>query len=218
LHRSDELLVSAEGNEPMRANVLTAVAGLHALAGDFTAARTLRAEAEQIYVDLGLRMSVAGLTQIAARIERLAENPAAAEAELRRGIDILRGSGDEALHWAWLAAALVAQGRFGEARTAADEARAMAPLEDVQPDVAWRGALARVHAAAGEIEKASALAQYAVDRASLTDDLVMQAEAWLDLAAVRELAGDAEGASAAVGEARDLYDRKGRITPAAAKR
>lgn len=218
VQRSEELLVAAEGNEPMRANVLIALAGLRALAGDIAAARSLKDEAERIYADLGLRMSIAGLTQIAARIERLAGNPVAAEAELRKGLDILRGSAGEALNLAWLAAALVAQDRFAEAQAAATEARETSPIEDVQTEVVWRGVLARVRAAAGEHEDALGLARSAVERSSLTDDLTMQAEALLDLAAVCELAGDTGGAAAAASEAELLYERKGRIAPAPSRR
>jgi tetratricopeptide (TPR) repeat protein len=156
-------------------------------------------------------MSIAGLTQVGAQIARLAGDPVAAEAELREGLDILRGSGKEALHEALLAAALVAQGRHDEGRSAAEAARALAPLEDVQADVVWRGALARVEAAAGKTEDALGLARHAVDRASLTDGLTMQAEALLDLAAVLDAAGETDEAERTAREAAALYERKGRV-------
>ena len=213
VRRCEELLAEVEGNETLRANVLAALAGLRALEGDFEGARRLCAEAEAIYRDLGQRMSIAGLTQVAAQSERLAENPVGAEEELRKGLEILPDGADQALNQALLAAALVAQGRDEEARQSAEAARSLAALEDVSTDVAWRGALARVQARAGDVEDAIALARHAVDRASLTDALTMQADALLDLAAVLEAAGQHEEAERTASEAAALYERKGRVTP-----
>jgi class 3 adenylate cyclase/tetratricopeptide (TPR) repeat protein len=209
--RCQELLTEAEGNEPMRANVLAALAGLRALEGEFERARRLRADAERIYLDLGLRMAIGGLTQVAAQIERLAGDAGAAERELREGLEVLRDTASEAPQQGWLAAALAAQGRHDEARLAAEAARSLAPLEDVQTDVVWRGALARVEASGGEVDDALELARHAVNRALLTDGLTMQAEALLDLAAALEAAGEADEAERAAREAAALYERKGRV-------
>ena len=211
VRRCNELVTEFGENEMLRANVLAALAGLCALDGDAGAARRLRAEAEAIYRDLGQRMAIAGLTQVAAQIERLAENPAAAEAELREGLEILHGTGSEALQQAWLAAALVAQGRYDEAREPAEAAGTIASTEDVLDQVAWRGALARVEAVTGNLETALSLARGAVDRASVTDGLTMQADALLDLAAVLQTAGDAEEAARSTADAAALYERKGAV-------
>ncbi len=205
------MIAEAGDNEVLRANLLAALAGLRALEGDIADARRLRVAAEDIYRDLGQRMSIAGLTQVAAQIERLAENPAGAEAEIRSGLEILRGTGSEALQQAWLAAALVAQDRYEEAREPAETARAIASPEDVLDQVVWRGALARVEAAAGNLETAFALARSAVEAASLTDGLTMQADALLDLAAVAETAGNTEDAERSRAEAAALYKRKGAV-------
>ncbi len=211
MRRCNELIAEAGENEVLRANLLAALAGLRALEGDVADARRLRVAAEDIYRDLGQRMSIAGLTQVAAQIERLAENPAGAEAEIRSGLEILRGTGSEALQQAWLAAALVAQGRYEEAREPAETARSIASPEDVLDQVVWRGALARVEAAAGNLEDALALARSAVEAASLTDGLTMQADALVDLAAVAESAGDPEEAERSRAEAAALYKRKGAV-------
>jgi tetratricopeptide (TPR) repeat protein len=209
--RCNELVTEFGENAMLRANVLAALAGLRALEGDIAAARHLRAEAEGIYRDLGQRMAIAGLTQVAAQIERLAENPAAAEAELRSGLEILQGTGSEALQQAWLAAALVAQGRYEEAREPAEAAGAIASTEDVLDQVAWRGALARVEAAAGNPERALLLARDAVDQAALTDGLTMRGDALLDLAAVLDASGETAEAERSANEAAGLYKRKGAV-------
>ena len=211
VRRCNELIAEAGENEVLRANLLAALAGLRALEGDIADARRLRVATEDIYRDLGQRMSIAGLTQVAAQIERLAENPAGAEAEIRSGLEILRGTGSEALQQAWLAAALVAQDRYEEAREPAETARSIASPEDVLDQVVWRGALARVEAAAGNLENALSLARSAVETASLTDGLTMQADALVDLAAVSESAGDTEEAERSRSEAAALYKRKGAV-------
>jgi class 3 adenylate cyclase/tetratricopeptide (TPR) repeat protein len=211
VRRCNELIAEAGDNEVLRANLLAALAGLRALEGDIADARRLRVAAEDIYRDLGQRMSIAGLTQVAAQIERLAENPVGAEAEIRSGLEILRGTGSEALQQAWLAAALVAQDRYEEAREPAETARSIASPEDVLDQVVWRGALARVEAAAGNLENAFSLARSAAETASLTDGLTMQADALVDLAAVAEAAGDTGEAERSRAEAAALYKRKGAV-------
>jgi class 3 adenylate cyclase/tetratricopeptide (TPR) repeat protein len=213
IRRCEELMREEPDNELLRANALYALAGLRALEGSFAEARSLLAEATGIYRDLGLRMSLAGLTQIAAQIERLAGDPVAAEAELRAGLDVLVVTGAEALQNGLLAGALVAQGRYEEARGPAEEARRLAAADDVMDTVAWESALARVEAAAGNREEALALARDAVARAAMTDGLTMRAEALLDLAAVLTAAGETEEAAHAEREASELYAQKGRVTP-----
>ena len=63
--------------------------------------------------------------------------------------------------------------------------------------VVWRGALARVEAAAEHFDVALALAREGADMAALTDGLTMRAEALLDLAAVLDAAGETEDAAIA---------------------
>ena len=214
VQRCEELIAAAGDNAPLRANVLSALAGLHALEADFERARRLRAEAEAIYRDLGLTLLLAGLTEIAAQIERYANDPPAAEAELRAGLELLAETeaAQSCLHHAWLASALVAQGRYEEAREPAETARATTG-PDVLSQVSWRGALGRVEAAAGRIEEGLELAREGVERAALTDGLLLRAESLLDLAAVLTAAGATDEAARAEREAASLYAQKGRVTP-----
>jgi class 3 adenylate cyclase/tetratricopeptide (TPR) repeat protein len=214
--RCEKLVGEMEGSEPLRANVLTALGGLRALEADFAAARRLLAEAEQIYRDLGLTMFLAGLAEIAAQVELLAGDPDAAETVLRHGLELLvdTDATQSAVHHGLLAATLVSQSRHDEARESAEAARAVADAETVLAQVVWRGALARVEAAAGNLDVALALAREGADMAALTDGLAMRAEALLDLAAVLAAAGDSEEAARVEREAARLYEEKGRVTPA----
>ncbi len=209
ISRCEALLAHGDENAPLRANVLSALAGLHALAGEFGEARRVRTEAEATFGELGLQMHLAGLREIAAQIERLAGDPVAAEAQLRGGLELLGEPGAAAVSRGWLAAALVAQGRHEEARDEAEAAREAASPADVLTQVAWRSALARVEAAAGNHDAAQSLAREAVDMAALTDGLTMRAEALLDLAAVLREAGLLAEAERAEREAAALYEEKG---------
>jgi class 3 adenylate cyclase/tetratricopeptide (TPR) repeat protein len=210
--RCEELLAEAEANRPLRANVLTALASLHALRGDFDGARQHQAVATGIYRELGHPMLLAGLAEIAAEIERLAGNPAAAETELRGALDWLYSTGRPTIehHYSGaLAGALVAQGRYEEAREPAEAARGGISVFDVQGNVIWRGALAQVEAAAGNLDLALALSREGADMAALTDGLTMRAQALLDLAAVLTMAGETEEAARVEREAASLYELKG---------
>jgi class 3 adenylate cyclase len=211
--RCDTLVDEVTGSEPLRANVLTALAGLRALEARFEEARRLLAEAERIYRDLGLTMFLAGQSEIAAQIEHLAGDPGAAEGLLRTGLGLLADTdaSQSAVHHGWLAAALVAQGRHEEAREPAETARTVAAAEAVLPQVVWRGSLARVEAAAGNLDAALALAREGANMAALTDGLAMRAEALLDLSAVLAAAGENEEADRAEREAAALYIQKGRV-------
>jgi class 3 adenylate cyclase/tetratricopeptide (TPR) repeat protein len=213
--RCDELLAEAEGNDPMRANVLATLAGLHALRADFDGARQRQTAATEIYRELGHAMLIAGLAEITANIELLAGDPAAAEAELRRALDWFYSTGRPTFvhHYAAaLATTLVAQGRYEEAREPAERARDGISVLDVQGNVLWRGALAQAEAVAGNLDVALALAGEGVDVAALTDGLTMRAQALLQLAAVHTMAGQTEDAARIKREAARLYAEKGCVT------
>ena len=210
LARCEELLAEAgAANGPLRANVLAALGGLRALRGDVDGGRACCVEAGRIFDELGLRMSAAGLGQVAAQVELRAGEPTAAERHLRDGLDVLRGGASEPLQLGLLAAALVAQGRHDEAAAVANAARELAASEDVLAQVLWRTALARAEASRGATETALALAREAVDLAALTDALTMHADALADLAAVLAAAGRAADADAALRAAAELHERKG---------
>ncbi|HYA08651.1 MAG TPA: adenylate/guanylate cyclase domain-containing protein, partial [Gaiellaceae bacterium] len=167
--RCERIRDEASGNAPLRANALTALGGLRAMRCEFDDARALCAEAEEVYSEYGLRMSIAGLTQITGPLELLAGRPAAAEAELRRGLEQLHGTLGEGFQLGLLSVALLDQDRVDDAAEAAEGARASSSPGDVLSDVVSRGALARVEARRGRAERAVELASGAVELAARTD-------------------------------------------------
>jgi len=77
---------------------------------------------------------------------------------------------------------------------------------------------ARVHARREGLEEAEHLAREAVLLAGRSDFLDGNADAFLDLADVLRLGGRRDEATAAAGEALELYERKGNVVGAARAR
>jgi hypothetical protein len=79
--------------------------------------------------------------------------------------------------------------------------------------VMWRVARARISAGAGAVAEAERLAREAVDLATPTDFLDLQATALLSLARVLQEAGSPDAAHVAA-EAQAVYERKGNVVGA----
>jgi class 3 adenylate cyclase/tetratricopeptide (TPR) repeat protein len=212
--RCRALLSEADGRPATQANVLASLAELEAMLGRFEAARDAYARARAIYEELGLRMPLAGLTTIGAELELLAGDPAAAEAEARRGLAVVEGSGLEAELLPLVAEALIAQGREAEAEPLLADADADG--HSIPWQVRLRTARARLLVSRHEVDAALAEAREAVERASLLDDVNLSADAYAALALVLDAAGRGDEASAARAEAHGRYVLKGNVVAAAA--
>jgi class 3 adenylate cyclase/tetratricopeptide (TPR) repeat protein len=203
LARCEAMLVRAGGSPLFEANVLASIAGLHGMLGEFDEARTAARRSERIYVELGLRLALAGLTQVAGPIELLAGDPQAAETVIRRGYDILHEIGSTGDSDALLAEALYRQGRHDEAVAIAYEALQRTPEADVAPRVLLLGVRAKLGARSDEDAHA------AIELASSTDALNLQADAYGNLAECLRQLGRPDDAIAATAKAVELYQRKG---------
>ena len=213
LARCDELLRRADGDRAVEAFVLVCAGWLEAMRDDADRARVLAAESKAILEELGVESWIAEHAHYAGPIELLAGDPAAAEAELRRGLELLEAIGDRArisTQAAFLAQAVYAQGDLEEAERLAVRA-ASAAADDTYAHVVWRGTLARVAARQGDRARAEEFAHEAVARAERTDGLNLLADALADLAEVLSLAGCDEAAADAASRARRLYRRKGNV-------
>jgi len=195
VERCELMLAEAEGNPVMTANVASSLAGLHGMRADFTAARRYADVAETIFVELGLHLAFAGLTQVTAPVELLAGDPVAAERELRRGLEIL---GSDGYQQALLAEALYRQARYDEAADAAAAAAAKDAEGVVLSQVTWRSVRAK-------IEHSQELAREALALADATDATNLVADALVDLAIVADDNDDL------VVRALELYEQKGNV-------
>jgi len=202
------------------AAILRHLAGLHAMVGRFEHARRLLATSNAVYADLGLTLNAA-TSQNEAVVELLAGNPAAAEESLRVGYRALEEMGERAFlstTAAFLARAILEQGRDEEAEDLADQSARLAASRDLLTQVLWRGVRARALARRGEIREAVALAREAVALAEATDFVNHQADALLDLSEVLEASRHGDEAVVAASGALRLFEMKGNVVAAATTR
>ena len=216
IDRAQSFLRENEGDRLITAAILSSLAVLLAMRGEFGEARARWTEAQTLWDELGMTHHRAIRAIDASTIELLAGDTAAAEHELRSGYRMLEEIGDVHVRptiAAYLAATLAYEGRFADADELARFAESHAWEDDIVTQVMWRVARALVRAAAEDAGEAERLAREAVELAAPTDFLDLQATALLAVARVLRAAGSPDAASAA-SEARAIYERKGNVVGA----
>jgi class 3 adenylate cyclase/tetratricopeptide (TPR) repeat protein len=216
LRRCTVLRERAKGNRLTEAGVMAPMASLLAMRGDFDEARALCAEVERMCEELGLRLTLIGLTETMGAIEQLAGDPVAAESVLRRGYEIASASGNAsfvAFQGGLLAEALLAQDRIDEAADLVHQSEAAA-ASDFGAHTHWRRTRAKLESARGRHDRAVELAREAVEIAGGTDALTMHGDALMRLAEVLRAAGRSKEAESAARDALELYERKGNVVSA----
>jgi class 3 adenylate cyclase/tetratricopeptide (TPR) repeat protein len=217
IERAHLFLRESEDDRLLTASILSSLAVLVAMRGEFGEARAQWARAKALWYELGMAHQQAIRTLDASTIELLAGDAEAAERELRTGYDLLVEIGDVHLRptlAAYLASVLVEEGNLGDAEALASYAESHSWENDIVTQVMWRVARAQVQARTGGAGEADRLAREAVDLAAPTDFLELQATALLARARVLREAGSPEASSVA-GRAKAVYDRKGNIVGAA---
>ena len=199
----------------LAASRLHLVGVLLAMQGQFEPAREHVAEARAIAEELGLRtLLAAGVLRSAGEVERLAGDLEAAERALRPACEILESMGDVA-HLASVgpefADVLLCQGRADEARRWIDLLDGQLIDDDVDGQVLWHRARAKLWAHEGRLEEAERHARQAVEVARTTDYLMLHAYACADLAEVLEAAGRPGEAHEQLLEAFALHEQKGNV-------
>jgi ATP/maltotriose-dependent transcriptional regulator MalT len=214
IRRCEELRAIATEERAVDAAVDYTLAALHAMEGRFDEARELCARARARYEQLGMLYLRAVHTMSPAYVELLSDNTAAAVDELAAGYEALEAMGERGSRStiaAFLARALVADGRYPEAQAYTEISEETGAVADVVTQAVWRCARARCRARDGQTAEGERLAREAVDLAAGTDFLDLQATTLLDLAEVLRLAGRAEDVAPLVQAARDRYERKGNV-------
>lgn len=159
-------------------------------------------------------MYLAGTHWYSASIELLADNPAAAEREIRAAlehaeVEVIHSQFPE--RSALLAEAVLRQGSTSEAIRHTETSERSASSDDVFTQVSWRHVRARAFALEGRTEEAGALAAEAVELAAATDSLGMRGEALIALAEVQRLRGESDESERAAAKAAALFERKGNL-------
>ena len=217
IRRCGEIRGEVAGHLDAEALTLRHLAGLHAMNGDFALARSLLATSNGVFDDLGLTLNAA-TSHNEALIEMLADEPAAAETSLRAGYEALTQMGEQAFlstTAAFLARAVLMQGRADEAEALAQTSARLTAAGDLLTQVLWRGVQARVLATRGRLDDAEALAREAVGLAERTDFVVYRGDALVDLAHILEGSGRTSEAAAAAAAGLALHEQKGNVVTAA---
>ena len=215
--RAEAILERAQGARVVQSTALVCLAGLHAQSGHFEDARRLLAQGRAISDELGFRVWVAGFSLAAGDIEMLADDPAAAERELRRGYEALEAMGERGLLStvaAELARAVCAQGRYEEAEELTKVSEVLARPLDVAAQISWRTVRATCAAGGDDLAGAEALARDALHAVEQTDDLNRHARVLSDLAAVVRRAGHEAESRSLEERALELFERRGNVVSA----
>ena len=217
----DEAIARIEGipdelelDRQLRGSLHTSLAGLFALRGDFDEARRLFRDAASTYEEFGLRFRRATQSFVAAQIELLAGDVAAAERELRAStaaFDEIGAATSATTHRALLAEVVSRLARPEDGEELVQRVAGEAPPHDLIAQVLWRCALARIRAREGS-------ATEAVELAAAARELVREAEfpqlAIAALTAAAEAAvaaGDRAEAERVLAEARGTAEAKGAV-------
>jgi DNA-binding SARP family transcriptional activator len=216
-----ELGREAGDNRSMHAIVRDWVACLEAMRGEFVRAEELLGEVAATLEDLGPTVGWVPWTthrEIVALVASLLGDHARAEASYRGGLQALEEAGATGVassEVAYLADAVFEQGRDDEAEALTKVSEQLATrADDLLSQLLWRSVRAKVVARRGRVDEALRLSQEAVELVVRTDALNDQANAWMDRGAVLWMAGDHDGARAAVRHAFDGYTRKGNLVAA----
>jgi tetratricopeptide (TPR) repeat protein len=216
IDRAQLFLRESEGDRLLTASILSSLAVLLAMRGEFGEARTQWSRAQAFWDELGMTHHRATRAIDASAIKLLAGDAEAAELELRTGYDMLVEIGDVHVRptlASYLAAVLVEEGNLVDAEALASYAESHSWDEDIVTQVMWRVARAQIQAKTSDAADAEQLARVAVDLAAPTDFLDLQATAMLALARVLQATGSAEAAAVAA-QALAVYELKGNVVGA----
>jgi tetratricopeptide (TPR) repeat protein len=185
---------------------------LEAMSGGFDQGRQRVAAGRRALDELGLAYLATATAQEAALVERLANDPSAAEAILRPALARFGEIGERALYSTdagMLAHVLYDQERVDEAESWLEVCRASAAAVDVMSHYLWKSAQAKVLAHRGNDRAALPLVEDALILVAATDFVVDHGDRLVDLADIHSLAGRHERALRALDQAEATYDRKG---------
>jgi tetratricopeptide (TPR) repeat protein len=215
IRRCREIFDQAQGDKKVMSSALFSQASFEAGLGRIDEARDLLGRARALLEEVALPVWSAGpLAQEIGWIELLAGNPAAAEAELRRGYQTLSAIGE--VSWlstvaGILAEAIYAQGRYAEARRFTRIGEQAAAADDVYSHVLWRSVQGKVLAREGETAEALRLARAAAALAETTDFLHLRWHELMCRAETFRLAGRRADAVAAAHAAVRVAEQKGNL-------
>jgi tetratricopeptide (TPR) repeat protein len=215
IERCREIIARGFADRQAEAVALCSLASLLALNGEFEEARELYRRARHLREDLGATVLAASTSLTSGRVELLAGDASAAEADLRRDDATLAAIGERYLRpvvMATLAQAVYVQEQHREADELAITASQLAAEDDVEAQALWRLVRAKVLSQRGDGLEAERLAREAVLALGESDAPLIRVEALVDLAEVLKENQPGE-ARAALHQARELCQLKHMTVP-----
>ncbi len=209
-----EILERHPDSRELQGRAIRILGTLLALQGDEETGRELLEQARTIFTELGHKQALAGLPFSTGPLELRSGNPAAAEAELRAGLELMQKMGERARvssMAALLAGALLDQGRFDEAEEYIEVARDALSQRDLTGEAAVKMSMARLQAHRGDLHEAVRHAVEAIALMEETEEVFNRPDLLMYQAEVLELAGQLEDAKAALSKAADVAARKGAL-------
>jgi tetratricopeptide (TPR) repeat protein len=221
IRRCEEIASEVHGDRRTQGVVLSTLAALLAMRGNFDRARLLSRQAQGLLADLGATVVGATTSLETVWIERLAGDLAAAERELRRDYQTLTDLGERyflSTVAGELARVLYAQGRFDEAEQMSRHTQQLADSDDIASQTLWRTVQAKLLARRGNRDGALILVGEAIEMLERTDAILAQAETLVDLAEVLRQSGRPDDADGVLEDAIALFEVKGNLVAAEALR
>ena len=189
-----------------------------AMLGRFDEARAILTSVRAGLADRGAKLQLGvAMGQVGVELELLAGDAAAAARLGEDGCLLLEEAGERSfLSTAdgYLGQALYALGDLDAAESRASSAAQLGASDDALTQTLARQVRSKVLARRGRKAEAEQLARDAIELASATDLLNVQADAYFDLAEVLVLARKTEDVAPALGQALARYERKGNIVGA----
>ena len=216
--RLDALEAQAGSAPAERAWIVLERAYIRSARGDFDGARLEMSHASDLFEELGQRVWLSGLRQIAGMVEMEAGRIADAETDYRDGYQMLRAIGEQGFFStvaALLADTVARQGRLDEGAALVLESRSATAPDDAASQALWRMAQARVEAGRGRWPDAVTLLDEAMEVLEKTDFVEMRGHALFQLAESYAGRGDRDAAAAAARRSLDAFRAKGLVTSAA---
>jgi class 3 adenylate cyclase/tetratricopeptide (TPR) repeat protein len=207
--RAEQLLQTADGEPWAEADILMPLSILYAYSGRFADARYAITHARSVYDSSGTKIRRAMGVQVAAEVELIARDLAAAEQHFREATEAYRAIGERGYMSTVLgnlAETLYTQGRLGEAQQMSEEAQAAAVPADIDAQARWRAVRAKVLARAGQFSAAQTLLDEAEALVAPTRWAPLQAGILMARAEVDGLAGAPERAEASLRAALRIYE------------
>jgi class 3 adenylate cyclase/tetratricopeptide (TPR) repeat protein len=214
IERCEAAIELTAGDRHSEGIVLSVLASLYAMQGEFDHARGLAARGRAVFEELGLDMEKARLGMEASNVERLAGDLEAAERELRAAYDALDAVGERyvlSTVAGFLAQTLLELGELDEASELCDRSRELATDADVATQGLWRYVRGRILARQDAAADGEEITREALAYLAPTEAIVYQIECHVALGETLLARGRVDDARLAFDDARVLAQEKGGV-------